>query len=121
MRVRALDSDHDWTFGKGKNNYLQRNAATIQNINTRLNSFLGDCFFDNGAGIDWFTYLGGSKDQRTLALAIQAIITKTIDVTGIRQLQIVLVNRVLTVRYRVQTTYSTPSGQFQLDINEVAA
>lgn len=120
MRVRALDADHDWTFGKGQNNYLSRNAAVVQNIDTRLNSFLGNCFFDNGAGIDWFSYLGGSKDTGALSLAISSIILKTTDVTGIRQLSISLVNRQLIVRYRVQTSYSAPSGQFQLDLNEVA-
>ncbi len=120
MRVRALDSDHDWTFGKGQNNYLTRNAAVVQNIDTRLNSFLANCFFDNGAGIDWFTFLGGTKDTQALALAISSTILKTEDVTGIRQLSISLVNRGVVVRYRVQTSYSAPSGQFQLDLNEAA-
>ncbi len=117
MRVRALDVDHDWTFGKGRNDYLVNNKAVTQNIDTRLNSFLGDCFFDLGAGIDWFNLLG-AKDQLALNLAISAVILNTQEVTGILQLSIVLsVTRRLTVQYRVQTSYSTAAATFVFDPN----
>lgn len=117
MRVRALDADGDWTYGKGQNNYLTQNRAVGQNIQTRLLSFLGDCFFDLSAGIDWFTYLGG-KDQLALNLAVSAVILNSQDVTGIRQLSIDLsATRVLTISYRVQTTYSVFTGSFAYDLN----
>lgn len=117
-RVRALDAVHDWEYGKGQNNYKRGNAAVTQNIDTRLNSFLGDCFFDTGAGLDWFTYLS-SKDRLSLNLAVSAVILNTQDVTGIRQLFITLdpVTRLVTIAYRVQTTYSQTAGTFQFDLN----
>lgn len=117
-RVRALDGNHDWTFGKGQNDYLKNNKATAQNIQTRLLSFSGDCFFDLGAGIDWFNFLG-SKDQLALNLSVSAVILNTPDVTGIKQLSIVLnpINRKLTIRYRVQTVFSVLTGAFQYDLN----
>ncbi len=119
MRVRALDVNHDWLFGKGQNDYMTANAAVIQNINTRLNSFLGDCFFNLGAGLDWLNLLG-SKDQVSLNLAISAAILNTTNVTGILQLSVVLsVIRELTVRYKVQTSYSTAAGLFQYDLNGI--
>lgn len=119
MRVREIDVNHDWTFGKGQNNYLTANAAIVQNINTRLNSFLGDCFFNLGAGIDWFNLLG-SKNQIGLNLSISATILNTQNVTGILQLGVDLdVNRNLTVTYQVQTTYSTASSVFQYDLNGI--
>lgn len=115
MRVRALDVDHDWTFGKGRNNYFVNNAAIVQNINTRLNSFLGDCFFDLNAGIDWFNLLG-AKDQVALNLAVSAVILNTRNVTGIKQLSLtVSANRNITIRYQVNTTYSTLTSTFQFD------
>jgi hypothetical protein len=118
MTVRALDSNGDWIFGIGKNAYLSGNAEVAQAIQTRLLSFLGDCFFDVGAGIDWFSYLGG-KDQIGLNLAISAVILNTANVTGIRQLLVNLddVTRKFTVQYQVQTTYSVLSGTFQYDLN----
>lgn len=112
MLVRALDPIHDWTFGKGKNDYLQFIKAIRQNLDTRLNEFLGDCFFNEGAGIDWFGFNGG-KDEIGLNLAISSVILNTEGVTGIIQLSINLdVVRRLTVIYRVQTVYSVVSSTF---------
>lgn len=121
MRVRALDGTGDWTFGKGQNNYLTNNAAVAQNIKTRLLSFLGDCFFDMGAGLDWFTYLGG-KDQIAVNLAVSAVILNTAGVTGLRQVSINLdaTSRKLSISYRVQTSYSVFSSSFQYDLNGTA-
>lgn len=117
MKVRELDVNHDWLFGKGQNNYLSANKAVVQNIDTRLHAFLGDCFFDLGAGIDWFNLLGG-KDQLALNLAISAVILNTQNVTGIIQLSTYLdVARRLTIRYQAQTTYSQISSSFELNLN----
>ncbi len=119
MIVRALDSDHDWLFGKGRNDYLRDLNAVVQNIDTRLNSFLGDCFFDQGAGIDWFNLLG-AKDQIALNLTISAVILNTTDVTGIEQLSVTLSTaRNLRVAYVVQTSYSRASSIFEFDVNGV--
>lgn len=103
MIVRALDTNGDWTFGKGRNDYKSSTAAISQNIQTRLLSFLGDCFFDNSAGIDWFNLLGG-KNQTTLALNISAVILNTDGVLNLLQLSLNLdVNRNLTIVYSVNT------------------
>lgn len=119
-RVRAIDGNGDWTFGKGQNNYLTKNAAVGQQIRCRLFEFLGDCYFNLAAGIDWFGYLGG-KDQLGLNLAVSAIILNTINVTGIRQLSIQLgeVTRIITIQYQVQTTFSVLSGTFQYDASGI--
>lgn len=118
IRVRALDANGDWTFGQGRNNYLTGNLAIGQNIRTRCLSFLGDCFFDQGAGIDWFSYLGG-KDQLGLNLAISAAILNTTGVLGLNQVSINLnaPTRVLSVSYQVTTIYSVLSGSFNYDLN----
>lgn len=117
-RVRAIDVNGDWTFGKGQNDYLKDNAAVVQSIGTRLKSFLGDCFFDSGAGIDWFNLLGG-KDELSLRLSVSSVILNTKDVTGILQLSVNLdaKSRRLTVTYQVQTTFSRASGIFRFDLN----
>lgn len=107
MRVRALDEVNDWTFGKGANDYKVNRRAVAQNIQTRLSSFLGDCFFDQTAGIDWFNLLG-SKQRLALELAISSVILNTADVTGMVELESELnpTTRNLRVRYTVQTAYS---------------
>lgn len=116
MIVRALNSNHDWTFGQGLNNYVSANFAVAQEINTRLNCQLGNCFFDLAAGINWFGLLGG-KDMVTLNLNISSVILNTQNVTGINQLSINLSSsRILSVEYTVQTTYSQTNGSFVYDL-----
>lgn len=120
MIVRALNVLGDWEFGKGKNDYKRDLKAITQNIKTRLMSFLGDCFFDTTAGIDWFNLLGG-KDQLALELAVSSVILNTQNVTGLRQLSIdISPSRNVTIRYRVQTTYGETGEVFQYDANGIA-
>lgn len=117
MIVRALTSLGDWTFGAGKNNYLSENAAVAQSIGTRLASWLGDCFFATNAGIDWFTFLGGSKNQLALELAINAVILNTQSdgvnvVTGIVSSNFNLNDstRQFSVTYSVGTIFGPVNG-----------
>lgn len=105
MKVRALTTLHDWTFGKGLNNYLSGAAAVTQDINTRLNSYLGDCFFDQGAGINWFGFVGG-KNELGLNLAISSTILNTEGVLTMNQLSLILTStRQFLVQYSVNTIY----------------
>lgn len=102
-RVRALDAAGDWTFGKGQNDYKTGLAAVRQNIQTRLSSFLGDCFFDIPAGIDWFNFLGG-KEPQALELAIRTVILNTVDVTALLSVNSTLdpITRNLNIVYVVR-------------------
>ena len=123
MRVRAITSLGDWTFGAGQNNYKQANQAIAQNVQTRCLSFLGDCFFDINAGIDWFNFMGGSKNQLALQLALSAVILNTDGVQGILALNVNLnhVTRRFTVTYSATTIYSTVTSSFQYDLGGIAA
>lgn len=123
MIVRSLDSNGDWTFGSGINNYKKNNLAVAQMISTRLKSFVGNCYFDLASGINWFTFLS-SKDGLGLSLAISAVILNTPNpvngtsvVTGILQQNVNLSSsRQFSVSYKVQTIYSIVSGNFSFDL-----
>lgn len=108
MIVRSLDSIGDWNFGKGKNDYLVNNKAIVQNIATRLKSFLGDCFFSLGSGLDWFNLLG-SKDQLALEMSVRAVILNTREVVSIVDVSINLeeTTRRINMKYTVDTVYTT--------------
>lgn len=105
MIVRALDTDNDWTFGKGKNDYKAGNDAVAQDLQTRINSFLGDCFFDQAAGIDWFNLLG-AKDKLAVQIAVSTVILNTAGVQSILELSMDLnQDRLLTLFYKVKTSF----------------
>ena len=118
MIVRGLDGTGDWIFGTGISAYVSGNAAVSQDIKTRLSCFLGDCFFDMGAGLDWFNLLGG-KNPTSLNLAVAAVILNTANVTGGLQVSVVYNSsqRSFTISYQVQTTYSQLTNIFQYDLN----
>lgn len=110
MSVRAIDNNGDWIYGIGRSAYISGKAQVAQSIQTRLLSFLGDCFFDMGAGIDWFNELG-SKDQIGLNLAISAVILNTGFVTSINEISVSLDSkRNFRLQYTVNTSFGVVSN-----------
>lgn len=106
MRFRQLDSEGDWTFGAGQNNYAQENDAVSLNVRTRIMSWVGDCFFDLAAGIDWINRLGSKNQRELLELDLRTIILQTEGVTGINSLSTNLDGRNFKATYDIQTIYS---------------
>lgn len=113
MIIRALNPSGDWTFGSSRANYLTYNPAIAQSIQSRVSSFIGDCFFDMGAGIDWFTFLGGSRDSLGLQLAISAVILNTFGILKIKSLSFNLDrnSRRFSISYNVTTIFSGTLSQ----------
>ena len=92
-------------FGQGQSDYVTQAAEVTQDIQTRLSCFLGDCFFDLGAGIDWFGFTG-SKNEIALNLAINAVILNTPYVSSIVQTSLNLTsNRMFSVSFTVNTSF----------------
>lgn len=107
MSMRNLDSNHDWTFGLGKNNYVTGNQEIALNLKTRILSFLGDCFFAVNEGIDWFNLLDYRYRDR-LENALQEVIIHTPGVTGINSIDILTdANRNIRIAFDIQTIYSS--------------
>ena len=107
MIFRQLDSNGDWTFGKGRSNYAQNEDAVDVNIRTSLLSWNGDCFFDLKAGIDW-TRLLDTGQQRNLQVALESLILKSYGVVGVSSAFATFnaVTRGLDVQYNVTTVFS---------------
>lgn len=63
MIIRNNTPDGDWNFGKGKSDYKRNLLAIMLNIQTRLLSWKGDCFFALAEGVDYDNLLDvGTKD-----------------------------------------------------------
>ncbi len=107
MSFRNLDENHDWTFGKGLQNYVKNDKEILLNLKTRLLSFLGDCFFATDEGIDWFSHLGG-KDRNIILQDVKRVIVQT---DGVRKINSVDFyensDRSFILTYNIDTIYST--------------
>lgn len=106
MIFRNLDANGDWEYGQGLSNYIAANAAIGLNIRTRILSWLGDCFFDTAAGIDWLNRLGSKNQQALLELDLRRIILQSYGVTGIVSFSTVLEDRIFRANYSVNTIFS---------------
>lgn len=110
MIIRNVDINHDWTFGSGTNNYLAGDDAIGLNIETRVLSWLNDCFFSLLSGVDWLTRLGSKGEEALLDADIRRIILQSYGVTGLTQLNVSVEDRNFRVEYTIVTIYS-PSYQ----------
>jgi len=116
-KFRSLDVNGDWTFGLGAQGYAQNVQALKYDLQTRLRSWMGDCFFDLQMGIDWKNLLGNFSSQNNLLFALRTLILSTQGVMSINSLDIVNdpIGRDLSLTYNVDTVYqSNVSSDFSL-------
>lgn len=106
MIIRALDSNGDWTFGQGKQNYLSGQKAIAQNIQTRILCFLNNCPWDMAAGIDWITLLGKTNTATQIQLNVRTRLLQSFGVLRINTLSVSFVNRRLSLSYNIDTIYT---------------
>ena len=84
MTIRALNTDHDWTYGK---HFSQRNEVA-QNLKTRLLSFKSDWFLDLEAHIDWWAILGQRDNEGIIRSEIIRVALATANVNKIINLKL---------------------------------
>lgn len=106
MRFRALDSNWDWKFGKGIGSYSGDTQAIAYDVKSKILSWVGDCFFDAQAGIDWKNILG-SKDQKSqLDDAIKKIIVEEYGIIELSYFESEISDRTYHCTVRFKTIYN---------------
>ena len=106
MIFRNLDANGDWQFGQGLQSYVSGVDAIGLNIKTRILSWVGDCFFDIKAGIDWTNRLSLKNQKKLLDAELRRIILQSYGVTAITSFDTVLIGRTYKATYAVNTIYS---------------
>lgn len=108
MIIRALDSDHDFQFGKGIQSYLRGSQAIGLNVKTRLLSFLNDCFFDSQTGIDWVRLLGTRSTEQEIVLNCRGVVLQSEGVVKVNTLEALLARttRRMVITYNIDTIFS---------------
>lgn len=108
MIIRKLDGSHDWMFGKGLANYAFNEDAISENIQTRIFSWLGDCFFAPDDGVDWKSRLEIGQ-QVNLTNEIKVLIQQSEGVVGVNSVVLTFNGRTRlgTIVYNIDTIYSS--------------
>jgi hypothetical protein len=104
---RNLNEDGDWGFGAGVESYGRDLKALMLDLKTRIQSWVGDAFFDLGAGIDWKNLLGfNTQTQLKNAIKLQAL--QTAGVLRVNNLELTLDSaRVAVISLSVDTIFGT--------------
>lgn len=106
MIIRNLDSDGDWTFGSGLQNFATGQQALAVNLKTRLLCWTQDCFFAPTFGVPWSNILG-QKSTDVIVLSLSQFIAQSYGITKVTNVSFSLdLNREAHVTYQVNTLYS---------------
>ena len=107
MIIRATTKTNDWTFGKGLQDYFINEAAVEANIRTKLLEWVGDCYFNQLAGVDWKNRLDVGQ-QANLAVEIKQVILQCFGVVQILTFQAIFSSstRFDQIQTTIQTIYS---------------
>lgn len=111
-KFRNLDSNGDWTFGSGLNNYARNKEAVKLDVRTRILSWKNDCFFDMNVGIDWINRFDFNQ-RKLLEEEIKTVILQTSGVARLNSFDTSFTDRTLSVSYNITTIYSS---EFQDEI-----
>ena len=116
MIIRKVDAENDWTFGKGKSDYAIQEAAIEQNVQGRILSWVGDCFFALPEGVDWKNRLDVGE-QDNLLDEMKSVILQSEGVTGVNSLTGTFdgTTRTFLIEYDIQTIYSS---SFQSEVTQ---
>lgn len=106
MRVRRLDSDGDYSFGRGQGDFLKDSPeAVAQNIRTRLLLQTGEWFLDVTDGTAWAERILGSGTSGTYDDEVRQRILGTPGVRALLAYESKRVGRRLSVTAKVDTIY----------------
>ena len=111
MRVRKLDTNGDYSFGRGQQNlWVNVPDAPAQKVKTRLGLFTNEWFLDRTAGTPWNTKVLGVRTGATRDAVIQARTLGTLGVTGITSYSSTLNRdtRAYDVNLTINTAYGGP-------------
>lgn len=106
MRIRALDGNWDWQWGKGKQNYASESLATAYDVKQKLLCWFNDCFFDMQAGIDYKNLLGSKNGKSDLDKTIRKILAVHPDIVDITYFESYIQNREYHLTTRFKTVYN---------------
>lgn len=114
MKIRRIDENNDWMFGRSEGSFYVSQQAIDQNIATKLKEWSGDCFFSQNSGVDYDTLLDKGQGDR-LKSAVKDVILSCFGVVGVNSIDYIIDKRAVTISYDIDTIYS-PNFQAEIGV-----
>lgn len=105
MRVRALDNNWDFNFGRSRQDYASESLATAYDVKQKILCWFNDCFFDMQSGIDYKNLLGRKGGKQTIDNAIKKILAVQPDIIEITFFDSSVTDRKYSLTARFKTVY----------------
>jgi len=114
MIVSALDKDDDWTFGRGRKNYITGSTAITQKAKCRVRSFKNDNPLNMDDNIDWINLMSEKNTEQETLREIERVVLATDGVMRIVELSMTVnkKTRKQVVELRIQTVFDEQSVLF---------
>lgn len=112
MRVRKLDPDGDYSFGRGRLDFhIDNPDGVAQSVKTRLELFTGEWFLDLQEGTPWYSDVLGNRNELSYGPVLRARILGTPGAKEIVQFADAFDReaRVITVTATLDTIYGQVS------------
>ena len=108
MIFRQINGSNDWSFGRGNGSLATGEQAIELNLRTVLQSWVNDCFFDLGAGVDWTNRLG-TNQKAQLMREISKVIMQSYGIVNITSsaYQYNSSTRTMQIQFQIETIYSS--------------
>lgn len=107
MILSALDDDKDWTFGRGRSNYITGGRAIAQKVMCRIRSFKNDNPLNMDDNIDWLYLLSEKNTEQQILREIERVVLATDGVMQIIELSMTVnkTTRKQAIELRMQTVF----------------
>lgn len=106
MRVRTLDKNWDWNFGRSRQDYAQSSLSSAYDVKQKALCWYEDCFFDMLSGIDYKNLLGEKGGKETIDMSLKNIVAIQPDIIELVFFESSVVNRKYTATIRFKTVYN---------------
>lgn len=120
MRVRRLDENGDYSFGRGEADFwVNTPEGVAQKVQTRLLLWAGEWFLDKTVGTLWIQQILGYNTAANRDIAIRTVILQTENVTALSNYSSSLGGtgrRGLTISGLITTTFSKTPVPFVVNL-----
>lgn len=106
MRVRALDENWDWRWGRSRQDYADASLGVAYDVKQKILCWYRDCFFDMTSGIDYKNLLGAKGTKDEIDASVKKIIITNPDIVEMTFFESSVTDRKYTATIRFKTIYN---------------